>query len=106
MLKDGKRHRGTSLGSVIRHLPTALRWKKGINAGHLQLYGPDFEIDCITSEDIGRVSGTILVKGSDGHAVYLYGPQLASHRQVAKTVAKALENPDLVVEGLTAEEGA
>jgi uncharacterized protein YbjT (DUF2867 family) len=87
-------------------ITNSLRWKNGINAGHLQLYGPDFEIDCITPEDMGGVSGTILVKGSDEHAVYLYGPQLASHGQVAKAVAKALGNPDLVVEGLTAEEGA
>ena len=87
-------------------ITNSLRWKKGINAGHLQLYGPDFEIDCITPEDMGRVSGTILVKGSDEHVVYLYGPQLASHGQVAKTVARAMGNPNLVVEGLTPVEGA
>jgi len=87
-------------------ITNSLRWKKGINAGHLQLYGPNFEIDCITPEDMGRVSGTILAQGTDEHVVYLYGPQLASHGQVAKAVAKALGNPDLVVEGLTPEEGA
>ncbi|CAK4034460.1 Hypothetical predicted protein [Lecanosticta acicola] len=82
----------------------SLRWKKGILAGHLQMYGTDFEIDCITPEDMGRVCGNILVRGSEKHAVYLYGPQMASHKEVAKSVARALGNPDLSVEELDPEE--
>jgi hypothetical protein len=37
-----------------------LRFKAGILASYIRLYGPDFKFDYITPSDIGRVSSTIL----------------------------------------------
>lgn len=87
-------------GSFITN---SLAWKKGIQDGHLKLLGLNFKMDCITPEDMGRVSGAILAKGTAEHAVYLYGPQLASQSQVASTIAKVL-GKDLIIEGQTPEE--
>lgn len=87
-------------GSFITN---SLAWKGGMQEGRLRLFGLNFKMDCITPGDMGRVSGTILVKGSEEHAVYLYGPQLVSQSEVASTIAKAL-GKDLVIEGQTPEE--
>lgn len=69
-----------------------LRFKPDIDAGEVELAGPDFEFDAITAEDIGKVSGTILVHGSRNgqQRVYLYGPQLISNRDAIAAIGKAL----------------
>ncbi|KAK3046355.1 hypothetical protein LTR09_012171 [Extremus antarcticus] len=87
-------------GSFITN---SLAWKEGIKDGYVKLFGVNFQMDCITPGDMGRVSGAILAKGAEEHAVYLYGPQLASQRRVASTIAEAL-GVELAVEGQTAEE--
>jgi len=90
-------------GSFITN---SLAWKKGIQNGQLQLFGLNFKMDCITPDDMGRVSGAILAASPEQeieHAVYLYGPQLVAQREVAETIAKVLEK-DVKVEGQTPEE--
>jgi hypothetical protein len=90
-------------GSFITN---SLGWKAGIQAGHLELFGLNFKMDCITPEDMGRVSGAILAASPDqpiDHAVYLYGPQLVSQRDVVTTIARVLDK-EVVVQGQTPEE--
>jgi len=90
-------------GSFITN---SLAWKKGIQTGQLKLFGLNFKMDCITPDDMGRVSGAILAASPDEeveHAVYLYGPQLVPQKTVAETIAKALEK-NVAVEGQTPEE--
>lgn len=69
-----------------------LRWKDEIAAGEVKLYAPNFNFDCITPIDMGRVSGTILAQGprNGQRKVYLYGPQLISIRDAIRTIAKAM----------------
>lgn len=70
----------------------SLRWKASIKAGKLPIYGPSYEMDCITPGDMGRTSGNILVNGArDGeYIVYLCGPQLRAQKEMALTIAKVL----------------
>lgn len=81
----------------------SLAWKDGIKSGTLKMHGGNFMIDCITPGDMGRVSGTVLVKGTDEHAVYLYGPQNITSKEAATRIAKAL-GKDLKIEPQSAQE--
>jgi uncharacterized protein YbjT (DUF2867 family) len=69
-----------------------LRFKAGVLAGHVRLYGPDFKFDCITPSDMGRVSGTILATGpkNDQKKVYLYGPQVLTQRDAIGIIGDVL----------------
>ncbi|KAL8685748.1 MAG: hypothetical protein Q9218_007566 [Villophora microphyllina] len=69
-----------------------LQYKTGLEKGLVKIQKPDAKVDCIVPEDIGRVSGTILVKGppDEERAIYLYGPELLSLRDTVKMLAEAL----------------
>ena len=69
-----------------------LRHKQGIQAGKTTFFGIDFELDGVTPDDMGEVSGTILAQGPrDGqHVVYLYGPQVMTQGEGCKKVGKVL----------------
>lgn len=70
-----------------------LRYREGVLAGEVRMFGPGFRMDMITPEDMGRVSGTILARGLpvDGQRkVYLYGPQFLSQREGLQIVADVL----------------
>ena len=84
----------------------SLWWKAGINAGEVKLYCPDVKFDYISHIDMGKVSGTILVKGpQDGdNIVYLYGPRMVSQKDAVLTIGKALDR-DVKVTSIDAEEG-
>ena len=53
---------------------------------------PDYKLDCIAPEDIGRVSGMILA--TDSHrgpgGVFLFGPQIITQREAIKIMGKVL----------------
>lgn len=69
-----------------------LWWSHGIKACDLKLPYPEARFDYITPLDMGRVSGTILVKGQQEgkHFVYLFGPEMVSQREGAETIGRAL----------------
>ncbi|KAJ5127641.1 hypothetical protein N7448_008420 [Penicillium atrosanguineum] len=69
-----------------------LRNKSDIAAGEVKLYTPNFELDCVTPIDMGRVSGTILAQGPKNgqRKVYVYGPQVISMSEAIHTIAKVL----------------
>ncbi|KAJ5457309.1 hypothetical protein N7530_012583 [Penicillium desertorum] len=69
-----------------------LRNKSDIAAGEVKLYTPNFELDCVTPIDMGRVSGTILAQGPKNgqRKVYVYGPQVISMSDAIHTIAKVL----------------
>ncbi|KAK5711515.1 hypothetical protein LTR17_018343 [Elasticomyces elasticus] len=82
-----------------------LRWKSGILAGEVQMYSPSFPADCITPNDMGEVSGTILVSGpkQDQHIVYLYGPQMLTQGDATKVAGRVL-GKDVTLTSQNAEE--
>lgn len=69
-----------------------LRFKKGIDAGEVRIWAPGYKFDCITPDDIGRVGGTILVKGpkNEQKKVYLYGPQLIAQKDAIAAIGKII----------------
>lgn len=69
-----------------------LRWKDGIQAGELKLPYPEATMDCTSSLDMGRVSGSILVNGKLGKErfVYLFGPDMLTGREIVETIGKTL----------------
>ena len=69
-----------------------LPYKEAIEKGEVKLWVPDAKLDNIVPEDIGRVCGTVLAKGSqdDQRVVYLYGPTLSTQSDTIKTLAEAL----------------
>ncbi|KAF9885328.1 hypothetical protein FE257_013045 [Aspergillus nanangensis] len=69
-----------------------LRFKKGIDAGEVKMYAPQFQFDCITPDDMGRVGGTILVQGprNGQRKVYLYGPQVIAQGDAISAIAKII----------------
>lgn len=93
----------------------SVQYAKEIGEGAVKVFKPEFLVDNIASEDIGRVCGTILAKGpQDGErAIYLVGPKLRSLGDSVKTIAKALgkevkieeTTADAFVEQMTAERG-
>ncbi|CAN8105508.1 unnamed protein product [Discula destructiva] len=83
-----------------------LRFKAGIPTGEVKMFGPKFKQDLITPVDMGTVSGTILAEGlpKDGQRkVFLYGPQVLSHKDALLVVAEAL-GKEVTVVGMSAEE--
>lgn len=85
----------------------SLQYKAGIHSGHVKLLGPDITIDGIAPEDIGRVGGTVLVKGvpEDGNRTpYLYGPTLLTNAECVKIMSKIV-GKDPKIEALSREEG-
>lgn len=83
-----------------------LRYKKGIQEGEVKLFAPNFEFDCITPRDMGRVGGTILVQGPrNGQSkVYIYGPKILPQGEAIVTVGKVL-GKDVKITSISAEEG-
>lgn len=81
----------------------SMQWKQGIVSGKLKMHGMEFKMDCITPGDMGRVSGKILVEGTDRHAVYLYGPQNIPCKDFATRIAKVL-GKELQIDEQTEEE--
>ena len=69
-----------------------LRYKSGIVAEEVRIYGAHVEQDYITPVDMGRVSGTILVSGprNGQQIVYLYGPQILAQGDAIKAAGKVL----------------
>ena len=70
----------------------ALHHKNGIIQGKINLTKYDFYADMITNEDMGEVSGTILVEGQrDGEDyVYLFGPEVLVEEKTFKIISKVL----------------
>ena len=74
------------------------QFKSGIQSGEVEIFGPDATVDCIVSEDIGRVCGTILANGpqDDERIIYLYGPELIAQKELARRIAQAVgKNPKI-----------
>jgi uncharacterized protein YbjT (DUF2867 family) len=69
-----------------------LHHKKGITERKVKLAKYDFYADMITNEDMGEVSGTILVEGQrDGEDyVYLFGPDVVLEDKTFQTLSKVL----------------
>lgn len=77
----------------------ALKWKPALQAGGaaFKIPFPDAEFDWISPEDIGKVSGQLLVhklRAADGSAgenvVYLAGPEMISQRDAAAVLGRQL----------------
>jgi uncharacterized protein YbjT (DUF2867 family) len=77
-----------------------LRSQEGIRAGKVELFGPWLKYDCITPNDMGKVSGTILVHGPKNgqRKVYLYGPKEWSQRDAIAAIGKAISRDIKVTE--------
>jgi uncharacterized protein YbjT (DUF2867 family) len=69
-----------------------LHHKKGIIERKVKLTKYDFYADMITNEDMGEVSGTVLVEGQrDGEDyVYLFGPEVVLEEKTFQTLSKVL----------------
>ena len=51
----------------------------------------DWKADCVCQRDIGRVGGALLTRGpiqKGKEAIYLFGPQLLSHKEQVETIAR------------------
>ena len=75
------------------------QYRAGLNSGEVKIFKPDQIVDCIASEDIGRVCGTILAQGlqSEDRIIYLYGPQLLSQADSVRILAKILgKDPKII----------
>ncbi|KAH8698929.1 hypothetical protein BGW36DRAFT_152852 [Talaromyces proteolyticus] len=83
-----------------------LRFKDGINAGEVKIFGSHFQLDGITPGDMGEVGGTILVQGPKNgqRKVYLYGPQVVTQGDAIQTAGKIL-GKDVKITGLSKQEG-
>jgi uncharacterized protein YbjT (DUF2867 family) len=69
-----------------------LQYKGGLQKGEVKIHGPDAKVDNIVQKDIGVVGGTILATGpqDENRAIYLYGPELISQKDVVKIIAEEL----------------
>jgi uncharacterized protein YbjT (DUF2867 family) len=69
-----------------------LHHKKGIIERKVKLTKYDFYADMITNEDMGEVSGTVLVEGQrdDEDYVYLFGPEVVVEENTFQTLGKVL----------------
>ncbi|KAJ5111457.1 hypothetical protein N7532_001992 [Penicillium argentinense] len=86
-------------------------WAGMIREGEVKIVYPDSKLDWISPEDIGRVAGTLLVKGmqtSEGaeerNSISLCGPKLVSQRDAVGIFGKAL-GKDIKVTELDEKEG-
>ncbi|KAH8884120.1 NAD(P)-binding protein [Thozetella sp. PMI_491] len=80
-------------------------WKTGIVQGSVEVAYPDALVDWISPEDIGKVAGTVLVRGieatkgtDDPNVVFLLGPKLVSLRDGLAIIGKVLGKHIEVVE--------
>jgi len=69
-----------------------LHHKKGITERKVKLLKYDFFADMITNEDMGEVSGTVLVEGQrDGEDyIYLFGPDILVEEKTFQILGKVL----------------
>ena len=65
-------------------------FKEGLSAGNVRHANPDAVFDYISPADIGRVAGSILVNGTDEHAVYIAGPEKLTITEAVALVGKVL----------------
>jgi uncharacterized protein YbjT (DUF2867 family) len=82
------------------------QYKDGLKSGAVKVLGPDRTVDNIVPDDIGRVCGTVLVKGvieKGNKPMYLYGPELMTNTDCVKTLAKVL-GKDPKIEAMEADE--
>ena len=66
------------------------RFKAGVLRGEVKYANPEAEFDWISPEDIGRVAGHILAKGSQEQVVMLVGPEKLSVRNVIGLLGSTL----------------
>ncbi|KAJ5986320.1 hypothetical protein N7451_010685 [Penicillium sp. IBT 35674x] len=83
----------------------ALWWRGMIQKGDVRLAYPDAKLDWISPEDIGKVAGTVLVKGAQATedaeeptVITLCGPKLVSQRDAVKIFGDALGKKITVTE--------
>ena len=77
----------------------ALHNKSGIDARKVKILSSERVSDWITNEDMGEVSGTVLVEGQrDGQdVIYLFGPEMVTQKSAFQTIGKVLgEEIDVV----------
>jgi uncharacterized protein YbjT (DUF2867 family) len=82
------------------------QYKEGLQSGVVKVLAPERTVDGIVPDDIGRVCGTVLIKGpieKDNAPMYLYGPELMTNTDCVKTLAKVL-GKDPKIEVMDAEE--
>ncbi|GAB7334154.1 hypothetical protein MBLNU13_g06224t1 [Cladosporium sp. NU13] len=84
----------------------ALHHKTGIIEGKVKLTKYDFYADMITNDDMGEVSGTVLVEGQrDGEDyVYLFGPEVLVEEKTFQILSKVL-GKDIEIVRVDDEEG-
>ena len=82
-----------------------LRDKDGIVEGKVPLFASHTQFDNVTAQDMGEVGGVILANGQrNGQSkVYIYGPELISHRQAIEKIGKAV-GKDVKIQELSEEE--
>lgn len=71
-------------------------WKKGIQAGEVQLFAPQLEFDWTAAEDMGAVAGAILAEGPKNgeKIVHIFGSSYISQKEAFEIVQKdALTKP-------------
>lgn len=83
----------------------ALWWRGMIQEGNVRMAYPDANLDWISPEDIGKVAGTILVKGpqatgdaDEQTSIPLCGPKLVSQRDAVKIFGDTLGKKVTVTE--------
>jgi len=78
----------------------ALHNKPGIDARKVKIMSPQRQADWITNEDMGEVSGTVLVEGQrDGQdVIYLFGPEMLTQKSGFQIIGKVLGEEIEVVE--------
>lgn len=68
----------------------SLMFKDDILNGELKHANPEVEFDWISPEDIGRVAGHVLAKGSRDNVITLLGPEKMSVRDALAVIGRAL----------------
>ena len=70
----------------------ALHNKAGIDERRVKILSPERESDWITNDDMGEVSGTVLVEGQrdSQDVIYLFGPDMLSQKSGFEIIGKVL----------------
>jgi uncharacterized protein YbjT (DUF2867 family) len=72
--------------------PNAIRWKKMIASGEVGISYPEAKFDWISPGDIGRVCGTLLVRGApvadEKNVIRLYGLEATSQKEAVGVIRK------------------
>jgi len=78
----------------------ALQHKAGIDDKEVKILKSERTADWITNDDMGEVSGTVLVEGQrDGQdAIYLFGPEMVSQKSGFEIIGKVLGEEIKVVD--------